>query len=102
MKSPIHTNDSNMIWPQFESSNCNKPEPAPVVAGLFTLEGGRGGPTTILFFGFVYMIQKSSEHNWRRSKIIKADAIYQKFQMQFELSNRNRVAIDNVTIINHC
>ncbi len=55
---------------------------------------------SFFFFGFVYMIQKSSEHNRRRSKIVEADVIRQKFQMRFELPNRNRVANDDVTIIN--
>ncbi len=48
----------------------------------------------------VYMIQKSSRHNRRCSKIVEADVIRQKFPMQFELPNRNRVANDDITITN--
>ncbi len=78
---PIHTSDSNVIRPQFESDNCDK-------SASFTLQGGRGSSTTV-FFVFVYMIQKSSEYNQRCSKIVEADVIRQKFQMQFELLNPN-------------
>ncbi len=47
------------------------------------------------------MIQKSSKHNQRCSKIVEADTIHQKFQMRFELPKRNRIASDDVTIMNH-
>ncbi len=46
------------------------------------------------------MIQKSSEHDQRCSKIVEANAICQNFQMWFELPNRSRVANDDITIMN--
>ncbi len=46
------------------------------------------------------MFEKSSEHNRICSKMVEADVIRQKFQMQFELPNHNRVANDDITIMN--
>ncbi len=61
------------IRTRFERGNCD--EPVSVIAGSFTLQGGRGGSTVVLFFGFVYIIQKSSEHNQRCSKIVEVDLV---------------------------
>ncbi len=85
---------------QFKNGNCDKPasavaslftldEPVSVVSSSFTLQGDRGGSTAVrlsfLWQSFVYMFKKSSEHNWRHSKMVEADAIRQKFQMWLEL-----------------
>ncbi len=90
------------IRTQFERGNCDKP--ASVVANSFTLQGGRSGSTAVRLSlqwqSFVYMFKKSSEHDRRCSKIVKADAIRQKFQMWFELLNRNWVVNDDVMITN--
>ncbi len=99
-------------------------EPASVVAGSFTLQGSRGGSTVVhFFFGFIYNIQKSSEHNRRcsmivevnlvclhiqessernnrRSKILEANPVRQKFQVQFELQIAIGLRNDDVTITN--
>ncbi len=52
---------------------------------------------SFLWQSFVYMFEKFSEHNRRRSKMVEADTIRQKFQMRFEFPNRNRVTNDDIT-----
>ncbi len=71
---PIHISDLATIRERYH----DKQQPASVVAGSFTLQDGRGGLTAFffcLFFGFVYIIQKSSAHNWRCSKIVDVDLV---------------------------
>ncbi len=75
-KSPVHTSDSRVVT----VSNLR----------LYTLVRShyKAAETVwqrFFLFCFVYMIQKSSEHNRRCSKIVEADVIRQKFQMQLEL-----------------
>ncbi len=93
--SPIHTNDSKAV----------SDEPASVVTSSFTLQGSRGGSTAVhlsfLWQSFVYMFKKCSEHNRRRSKMVKADAIRQKFQVglnfRIEIKLRTMMSRSRIT-----
>ncbi len=99
--SPVHTSNSKVIQPQFENGNFD--EPASIVASSLPPQGVETVVhLSFLWQFFVYMFKKSSEHSQRRSsKMVKADAICQKFQMRFELPNHNRVANDDDIITNH-